>query len=175
MPILPRGPAGSWDEGMVHTANTPLEVPRAETGGGATDEVWMYYGGTNHMHNRNPSRGERDHQFGLAKWRIDGFAALEDTDKQEDTITTKAIRFSGNQLTLNADIKPDGYIKVKIRPGQGGLDLKALSDPVTGDHQKHVVRWGGEDDIGNCADKEVILEFRINDAALYSLNFTPDG
>lgn len=174
-PILPRGPTGSWDEGMVHTANTPVEVPKAETGGAATDEVWMYYGGTNHVHNRNPSQGERDHRFGIARWRIDGFAALEDTDGREDTITTKAILFSGNRLTLNADVKPDGYIKVKIRSGKGGPDLKALSDPVTGDDQKHVVRWGGADDIGNCAGKEVVLEISIKGAALFSLDFTPDA
>ncbi|MBL7037079.1 MAG: hypothetical protein ISR77_00545 [Pirellulaceae bacterium] len=174
-PILPRGPAGSWDGGMVHTANTPVEVPRAETSGATTDQVWMYYGGANHLHNRNPSSGERDHRFGIAKWRIDGFAALEDTDGEEDTIISRAIRFSGNQLTLNADVESNGYIKVKFRPAEAGADLKGWSDAVTGDHQKHVVRWGGEDDIGNCAGKEVILEFRVKDAALYSLDFTPDA
>jgi hypothetical protein len=175
MPILPHGPSGSWDGGMVHTANTPVEVPRAETGGATTDQVWMYYGGANHLHNRNPSSGERDHRFGIAKWRIDGFAALEDTDSEEDTITSKAIRFSGSQLTLNADVRASGYIKVKVKPAEGGADLKGMSDPVTGDDQKHVVRWGGEDDIGNCADQDVILEFSIKDAALYSLDFTPDA
>ena len=174
-PILPRGPSGSWDGGMVHTANTPVEVPRAETSGATTDQVWMFYGGANHLHNRNPSSGEREHRFGIAKWRIDGFAALEDTDGEEDTITSKVIRFSGNQLTLNGDVKSHGYIKVKVRPSEAGADLKGLSDPVTGDHQEHVVRWGGEDDIGNCAHKDVILEFRIKNAALYSLDFTPDA
>ena len=174
-PILPRGPSGSWDGGMVHTANSPVEVPRAETSGATTDQVWMYYGGANHLHNRNPPSGERDHKFGIAKWRIDGFAALEDTDGEEDTITSKAIRFSGNQLTLNADVDSNGYIRVKVKPAETGADLKGLSDALTGDDQKHVVRWGGEDDIGNCAGKEVILEFKIKDAALYSLDFTPDA
>ncbi len=100
----------------------------------------MYYGGANHLHNRNPSNGEREHRFGIAKWRIDGFAALEDTDGVEDTITSKTIRFSGNQLTLNADVKSTGYITVKIKSGDAEVDLKGLSDPVTGDHRKHVVR-----------------------------------
>ena len=174
-PILPRGPSGSWDEGMVHTANSPIEVPRAETGGANTDQVWMYYGGANHLHNRNPASGERDHKFGIAKWRVDGFAALEDTDGKEDTITSKALRFSGNQLTLNADVNSNGYVKVKLKPAEPGVDLKGLSDAVTGDHQKHVVRWDGEDDIGSCAGKEVILEFKIKNAALYSLDFTSDA
>lgn len=171
-PILPRGPAGSWDGGMVHTANAPLEVPRAETIGATTDQVWVYYGGANHHHNRNPPRGEREHQFGIAKWRIDGFVALEDTDGVEDTITTKAIQFSGKQLTLNADVKPNGYIRVKIKTADTESDLRELSDPVIGDHQKHVVRWGGDDDVANCSDKNVILQIIIKDAALYSLDFT---
>ncbi len=58
---------------------------------------------------------------------------------------------------------------------EAGADLKGLSDAVTGDDQKHVVRWDGEDDLGNCAGQEVILEFKIKDAALYSLDFTPDA
>lgn len=175
IPVIPRGPSGTWDEGMVHTANAPVEVPRLETNGGGTDEVWMFYGGANHLHNRNPSSGERDHRIGIARWRIDGFAALEDVDGVEDTITTKVIRFSGNQLTLNADARPGGYIRVKIRPAGEGPDLKGASDPVTGNRQKHVVQWDGEDNIESCAGKEVILEIAIKDAALYSLDFTHDG
>lgn len=174
-PILPRGPFGAWDGGMVHTANTPVEVPRAETRGASTDQVWMYYGGANHLHNRNPTSGERDHRFGIATWRIDGFAAIEDTDGDVDTITSKVIRFSGNQLALNADVQSNGYVQVRLRPAQGGADLRGWSDIVTGDHQKHVVQWGGEDDLGNCAGQDVILEFRIKDAALYSVDFNPDS
>jgi hypothetical protein len=171
-PILPRGPSCSWDDGMVHTANAPVEVPRAETDGAATDEVWMFYVGANHLHNRDPSGGERNHQIGIAKWRVDGFASLEDIDGSEDTITTKPIRFSGNQLTLNADVKPDGYLRVKIKPTRGGPDLKGLSDPVTGNRQNHIVRWSGQDDIGAHAETEVVLEIRLKNASLYSLDFT---
>ena len=174
-PILPRGPSGTWDEGMAHTANTPIEVPRIETGGANTDEVWMYYGGANHLHNRNPSSGERDHRFGIAKWRIDGFAALADTDGEADLITSKAIQFSGNQLTLNAKVKSSGYIKVRISPAEGESDLTAWSDKITGDDQNHVVRWDGDDDISRCAGVAVILQFKIKDAELYSLDFTPDA
>ena len=65
--------------------------------------------------------------------------------------------------------------KVKVRAAESGADLKGLSDAVTGDHQKHIVRWGREDEIGDCAGKEVILEFQVKDAALYALDFTPDA
>lgn len=174
-PILPRGPAGSWDSGMVHTANAPVEVARAETGDGTTDQVWMYYGGANHVHNRNPSSGERDHRFGIAKWRIDGFAAIEDPDGREDTITSKAIRFQGNQLTLNADVRPGGYIHARLRFADAKEDLKGWSDPVTGDHQKHIVQWQTDDNIADWANRDIILEFRIKDASLYSLDFNPDA
>jgi hypothetical protein len=176
IPILGRGKSDSWDGGMVHTANAPVEVPRAETNGAPTDQVWMYYGGANHLHNRNPIHGERDHRFGIAKRRMDGFCAIEDTDgEEEDTITTKAIQFSGNQLTLNADVRSNGYIKVKVRAAEDGADLKGWSDAAKGDHLKHVVRWRGEDDIGDSASKEVILEFRIKNVGLYSFDFTPDA
>lgn len=175
-PIVPRsGIAGSWDSGMVHTANAPIEVPQAETFGASTDQVWLYIGGSNHSHNKNPPTGERDHRFGIAKWRMDGFAALEDTDNREDIIITKAIHFSGNQLTLNAEVNSGGYIRVKIKPASGGTDLKGLSDSVTGDNQKHIVKWSGNDNIANCASQDVVLEIRIKNAALYSLDFTTDA
>ncbi len=174
-PILPRGPAGSWDSGMVHTANAPTEVPKAETAGAATDEFWLHYVGANHVHNRNPSEGERDHQIGIAKWRIDGFAALEDTDGTEDTVITKAVVYRGNQLTLNADVKANGHIRVKLIRVGDGTDLKGWSDPVSGNRQNHVVRWNGEDHIGNSEGEEVALEIRINNASLYSLKVTTDA
>lgn len=174
-PILPRGAAGSWDEGMVSTANAPVEVPRSETFGASTDQVWMYYTGANHVHNRNPASGERDHQFGIAKWRVDGFAALEDIDGVEDIITSRAIVFSGNQLTLNADVESAGSIRVRIKPAAGGADLRGLSDPVAGDHQSHIVRWDGKDDISDCAGRELILEVHIRRAKWYALDFTDDA
>jgi hypothetical protein len=173
-PILPRGPAGSWDSGMVSTANAPVEVPKEETFGASTDQVWMYFTGANHLHNRNPPTGERDHQFGIAQWRMDGFAALEDTDGAEDRIITRPIRFRGRQLVLNADVEPGGYIQVRIRPADGGADLRGPSDSVQGDHQDHIVRWKGNADISDCAGKEVVLEARIRKAKWYSLRFTTE-
>ena len=105
----------------------------------------------------------------------DDDAFIELLKRYDKQIMSVIYRFSGNQLTLNADIESSGYIKVKVRPSEAGADLKGWSDAVTDDQQKHVVRWDGEDDIGNCAGKEVILEFRIKDAAVYSLDFTPDA
>jgi hypothetical protein len=175
-PIVPRsGISGTWDSDMVHTANAPVEVPRAETFGASTDQVWLYIGGSNHSHNKNPPSGPRDHQFGIAKWRIDGFAALEDTDNLEDIIVTKPIRFSGNQLSLNADVKSGGHLRVRIKPASGGADLKGLSDTITGDSQRHIVRWNGDDNLANCAGQDVVLQIHIRNAALYSLDFTPDA
>jgi hypothetical protein len=175
-PIVPRsGIAGSWDSDMVHTANAPIEVPRAETFGASTDQVWLYVGGSNHSHNKNPPTEERNHRFGVAKWRMDGFVALEDTNNSEDIIATKAINFSGSQLTLNADVKSGGHIHVNIKPALGGADLRGLSDPIIGDSQKHIVRWNGDDNIASCAGQDVVLEIRVKNAALYSLDFTPDA
>ena len=174
-PLIPRsGKAGSWDSDMIHTANTPVEVPKAETFGASTDQVWMYIGAANHSHNRNPPTGERDHRFGIAKWRMDGFAALEDTDNSEDTITTKAINYRGKQLTLNAKVKSGGFIRVKLKSAAGGADLTGFSDAVTGDSQNHIVKWGGKDNIGSYAGQDVVLEIRIKNAELYSLDFAVD-
>ena len=156
---------------MVSTANAPVEVPQAETSGASTDQVWMYYSGANHLHNRNPPTGERNHQFGIAKWRMDGFAALEDGDDQEDTIITKAITFSGSQLTLNADVGGGGHLRVRIKLAAGGADLTGLSDPVTGDLQRHVVRWDGKPDLAQFIDKEVVLEVKLKNAKWYALQF----
>ena len=171
-PIIPRGSSSdAWDWGMIITANQPVEVPQAETFGASTDQVWMYFLACNHLHNQNPPGGngnDRNHRVGVAKWRVDGFVSLQ-SDSNEDTITTKALTFTGNQLTLNADIP--GQIQVEIIDENNNV-LQPKSDILTGDNQAHVVRWNGNDDIAVHSGATVKLRFYCTDCDLYALRFT---
>jgi hypothetical protein len=173
-PIIPLGSTvAAWDWGMIITANQPVEVPRAETFGATTDQVWMYLGACNHIHNQDPPGGDnsdRDHQVGIAKWRIDGFASLQ-SDSSEDIITTKTITFTGQQLTLNADIR--GRIQVEILD-QNNRVLKPKSDILTGDKQAHVVKWSGNANIAGQSDTKIKLRFYCKNSELYALKFTTD-
>ena len=173
-PIIPRGStSGDWDWGMVSTANMPVEVPQAETFGAPTDEVWLYVTGANHKHNLDPPTGARNHQFGIAKWRMDGFASLR-SDASEDVITTKALTFSGDRLTLNADASTRGaQIQVEI-VGGNGTQLKPKSDAVTGNSLSHTVTWRGDHDLSGLAGTPVVLKLYSTNADLYALEFHGD-
>ncbi len=173
-PVIPRSPtSGDWDWGMVSTANMPIEVPRAETFGAPTDQVWLYVTGANHKHNLDPPAGARNHQFGIAKWRMDGFASLR-SDASEDVITTKALIFSGDRLTLNADASARGaQIQVEIL-GADGTRLKPKSDAVTGNSLDHTVAWRGDHDLSGLAGTPVVLKLYSTDTDLYALEFHGD-
>jgi len=43
------------------------------------------------------------------------------------------------------------------------------------DGNNNIVRWNGNDNLANCAGQEVVLQIHIPNAALYSLDFTPDA
>lgn len=61
-PLVPRGPAGSYDCGCIYGALAPIA---------AANQLLLCYGGSN-----GPHTGWRDGFFCLARLRPDGFAGL---------------------------------------------------------------------------------------------------
>jgi hypothetical protein len=167
-PVIPLGPLGSWDDSMIF-ASTPVVVD---------DEVWAYYGGTNMRHTGESlgSSGEvvngvrRTMGIGLAKWRLDGFVALE-PEHSEGTVLTRPISFSGDQLWLNADASK-GSVEVEVldenrRPVPGLTRADAI--PLKTAAVRQQVGWGANaPSLGTLAGRTVRLKFYLRNAKLYS-------
>ncbi len=130
-PILPLGPASSWDDGMVFTARAPIVE-------GNTIKLW--YGGFDQVH--GSSLKTTTGSIGLATLRKDGFASL-DAGATAGTILTKPLTGAGGALQVNYRAV-GGSLRVEVLdennnvlPGYCQADCVAL----TGDSVTQTVTW----------------------------------
>ena len=153
-PILPLGKPGSWEDGMIYTANHPLVEG---------DRIKLYYGGFDEEHSM-PMHGK----IGLATLRKDGFASLDAGDK-EGTILTKRLAGVSGPLHVNCTSSA-GWVKVelldgdgKVIPGFGRYDCTVLQ----GDSVDQVVAWGEKKELP-AGIPAVRVRFLLKNAAVYS-------
>ncbi len=108
--------------------------------------------------------------------RIDGFVSAQ-APMAGGEILTKPIIFEGGNLTLNLATSVAGTVRVEIQDADGNpVKGYSLADcpEIYGDDIRYTVRWkqkGG--DLRALAGKPVRLRFALNDADLYSFQFTP--
>jgi hypothetical protein len=169
-PCVPRGAIGEWDCGFFCTQSRALQVG---------DEVWLYYVGSNCTHGtpclyRAEGTGrltEFTGAIGLAIWDLDRFVSV-DAPAEGGSLTTVPVLFAGNRLEVNASTKPGGSIVVELLDAAGNpLDGFGPSAPVTGDNLRHVVSWGGGQDVGKLAGQPITLRFDMKDAELFAFAF----
>ncbi|MCE9603336.1 MAG: hypothetical protein K8U03_00360 [Planctomycetia bacterium] len=169
-PILPFGKPGEWDSGMILTASQAIDVG---------DEVRLYYGGTNYTHGAPVLYGDKPEErgtkytgaIGLATWRRDRFVSA-DGPVEGGTLTTVPIRFSGKRLELNGVTYTDGEIRVELLDAAGKpLAGFGLSEPITGDHLRHEVRFPGGVQVSSLAGRAISLRFHLRSAELYAFAF----
>jgi len=156
-PMLPLGPEGAWDDGMLFTPNHPL----VEQG-----LIKLYYGGFDSTHGKDGGNAA----VGLATLRKDGFASL-DAGEEEGTVTTKPLAGATDSLAVNYRAE-NGWLKVelldeqgKVLPGYGREDCVALkSDSVNAP-----VSWRGTSKLPK-PGKPLRIRFILCNAELYSFN-----
>ena len=111
--------------------------------------------------------------IGIGILRVDGFCS-RDAGPAEGTLRTRPFQFVGSQLQINADVKPDGFIRAALvdENGQPLADFTSEKcDPLTGNRIEHVVSWQGLSDLRQLSGKVVRLEMRLKHADLYSFHF----
>ena len=140
------------------------------------DELWFYYTGLKYRASFTyvgvypdgktvPMPG-RDRDTGavcLAVLRRDGFISL-DAGEEPGSLLTKPFRLSGTTLHVNVDAK-SGEVDVTVLDGGG--QTVAVSEPVTGDLPRAVLRWKSGN-FDNVKGKTVSLRFALRKARLYS-------
>ena len=124
---------------------------------GKPNEISVY--GTENYYERTPGRVRR------FAYRVDGFVALRG-GAEGGQMTTKPLRFKGQQLLLNYIVNPTGNLTVEAIDNTGHVIGK--SKPLTGDAIDASVTWSQEPDLrsGN-----IKLRFNVKSADVYSLRF----
>lgn len=156
-PILPCGPDGSWDDGMVYTTNHPL----VEDG-----VIKLWYGGFAGSHSARLK--DRPAGVGLATLRKDGFASLDSGD-YTGTVTTKLLKKLTGQLYVNANAK-QGLLKVEVFDSDGRTVPGYSRDhcqPINSDGIEIPVRWQKHNQLPTTAGP-LRLRFVMNNTSLYS-------
>ena len=159
MSILPVGPKGSWDQGMIFTPNHPLVE---------NNIIKLWYGGVGATHDA-PGDSARA-GIGLATLRKDGFASL-DAGSSVGMVTSKPLKNLHGLLRVNTSAS-SGSLKVEVLmengqvvPGFSSGECKAVQGdgtdlPVSWQHQRYL-----PDSLG-----ALRLRFILQNAGLYSFN-----
>ena len=168
--IIPLGPPGSGDDGMVQTWGSGLvELP---------DGYWgCLYGGNSGLHNmpRDEKKPPRPRQIQWARWQPHRFCGIEAENEGRFTIPT--IVRTRNELRLNYRCKPGGWVSVELLhniPSRVHPDVDPVSgltfedsDRLAGDSLDQVVTWQGRSDISSTGDM-VAIRVRMFQAKLFA-------
>ncbi len=191
VPLLPRGPRGSWDSGMLCTPNSLFAHER---------KIWLYYRGSigtlttgRIALNATDSPAARKKETwrmltGLAHLRQDGFAFLTLKKPQMHsqplqyfkvpkfrmpmrgilkTIPISADGIENKALHLNVENFAPGYayVKAQFRDADTGETIKGfyLADCDAVDAASHdwTVSWNGASDLSAITSKNIQLEFEL--------------
>jgi hypothetical protein len=153
-PVLPLGPPGTWDDGMIYTSNHPLI---------REDKLFLYYGGFDGPHNSRVANGA----IGLAMMRRDGFASMDGTGPSSQ-VTSKLLENVSGTLAVNADASA-GALRGEVLDQSGkvipGYE-KANCEPVRVNSVQAEVKWKGQARLPQ--GRPVKLRFWLENASLYS-------
>lgn len=157
VPLLPTGPKGSWDGGIVYTSSHPLVEEH---------KIKLWYGGFNTTHGE---MGEHVRsRIGLATLRKDGFVSL-DAGEEVGTVTTKPLKNIDGQLHLNADAT-GGWLKVEVLDSDGKILSGYSRDDciaIKTDGTKQLVLWKSKEKLPR-SEEPMRLRFIMANASLYS-------
>jgi hypothetical protein len=140
-----------YDYGCVYPCAYPVFLK---------NEIRLYYGGSDYLH-----FGWRNGSLCLATLRPDGFAGFKQDDlNKPGIIITSAIPYSGQNINITADVSTNGSVKVSVLNKSG--DIIAEADPVLQTVSDGRLKFDKKSD-----SKEILLQFELNKAKLYSFRF----
>ncbi|MCF7709115.1 MAG: hypothetical protein K9N52_09485 [Verrucomicrobia bacterium] len=154
IPMLPLGPTGSWDDGMVLTATQPLLDG---------DTLKLYYGGFDEEHSRGMNG-----KIGLATLRKDGFASL-DAGIDKGIVTTKPLSNTKGQLHINYDAR-DGGLLVEVLDTQGNVIPgyeRSNCHKLTENSINQIVTWNDKNSLPTNKNP-IRLRLILQNASVYS-------
>lgn len=156
--MLPLGPEGAWDAGMVLLAESPVAVG---------DELRFYYGGFAKSHNEQ----ENPCAIGLATAGRDRLVGLRPSGAEPGYVLTRPILVpQAPSLSVNATVNSGGELRAEVRTDNNktveGFTFEDCT-PVTGSGYHQEIRWGDKT-LADLAGQELRIRFLLNDAALFT-------
>ncbi len=155
---------GTWNYGHQYIAWQLVETKSALAG--AANELSLYAGESYWT-----GKGSALRRYTL---RLDGFVSVH-ASMQGGELLTKPFVFAGGKLSLNFASSGAGGIRVELqRPDGSPLPGHALADAdvLYGDSVDRTVSWKGSHDVQSLAGQPLQLRFELQDADLYSLQFS---
>jgi hypothetical protein len=161
-PVLDTADFGQWDGGCVFASPNLVELPNGDFA--------LPYTGYDVPH-KYP-RGQARRSTGYAVWPRGRLIALEAPESGE--FTTAALIAPGNALLVNAVAARAGSVRIEAldldgRPIPGRSMEEAV--PLFGDLYHARVVWREHADLGAPAGTPVMLHIRLEQAALFGLEF----
>jgi len=156
-PLIPNSEKeDDYDWGCVYAAACPVFME---------DEIRLYYGGSDGKHT-----SWRNGFFCLATLRPDGWSGYEPVAaNQPARIKTTPVVCTGKDLRICADVKKNGYVKIKLldsdnKPlAEGELIAKTVTDGP--------IQWKDGFSFKKLKGKEIKLRFELRESKLYSFSF----
>ena len=115
----------------------------------------------------------RDSRLRRYTLRIDGFASVH-AKLEDGEFTTKPLRFSGTELSLNVATSAAGLVQVESREADGTAIpgfTRDDCDPIYGDALDRRVSWKGNRSVAALSGRPVVVRFVMREADIYSLVF----
>ncbi|HPO12587.1 MAG TPA: family 10 glycosylhydrolase [Candidatus Hydrogenedentes bacterium] len=161
-PVLPLGPSGAWDSGMVFTPNHPLVEGNV---------IKLFYGGSDATHAVVSAKSA----IGMATLRKDGFASL-DAGAEEGSVTTIPLHNTHGALVVNY-IAQNGLLQAEVLDDKGAVIAGYGREdclPLSGDSVNQPVLWKTQK-ILPAATENIQVRFVLRNASFYSFKMeTPD-
>ena len=104
--LIPLGPAGAWDDGMIFTARAPVVVG---------DRLHFYYGGCDAAHDEKRVKAA----IGLATLRLDGFCSMR-AGANGGWLITRREGLREPAVIINARTRPGGDVTAELLDRQIG-------------------------------------------------------
>ena len=148
---------GFWGSVRVHPV---MSMPLLDMG----DEIWIYYSGSSVNHHIGEVYGTGG--IGLKTLKRDRFVGYVAGEYEGELITAPISRPSA--IGLNADTRPDGWLRVELIGVDGeeidGFDIDSCS-PITSDGVSLPARFSGS--IERIKFPQVRLRIRLRNATLF--------
>lgn len=163
LPLIPRGPDGSFDKDLILPASTVVTWQGRH---------WLYYSGSNERHGNPEVTFMRTTQVGLASYPINRIYSLTPPD-QTGMLTTKPFLYEPGVFTVNVAAEK-GSAQFEVLDSQNaplldstGMPLEARVAGIDATH--HPLRWSGED---ISPGTEIRLRVSLRNSSLYGFQFT---
>lgn len=152
-PFIPNNPVpGTFDHAMAWGDEQII----------VDNETFIYYGGYQRGHKIN--RFEERHLC-MARMPLDRYVS-RDADINTGQLITKPVKFSANEITVNANVVGEMRLRLLDENRNPMSDFGWIE--LKGDSVDHPVKW--EKDLSSLNGKTVCIEFQLKNSQLFGFN-----